>query len=51
MSSDGAGVPWKELTSISEGPNRVGVTPHLSVETDPVSKMLCFLVSRILDNG
>jgi hypothetical protein len=39
--------------ALSKGPNRVGVSPlpHLRTETDPVSETLCFLVSRILDNG
>jgi hypothetical protein len=32
---------WFEVRS-SKGPNRIGVSsPHLKVETDPVSKMLC----------
>jgi hypothetical protein len=25
--------------------------PHLRTETDPISETLCFLVSRILDDG
>jgi hypothetical protein len=37
--------------ALFEGLDRVGVFPHLRMETDPVSEMLCFLVSRILDNG
>jgi hypothetical protein len=38
--------------ALSEGPNRVGVFPlHLRLETDPVSEMFCFLVSRIPDDG
>jgi hypothetical protein len=38
--------------ALSKGPNWVGVfPPHLRMETDPVSEMLCFLVSRILDDG
>jgi hypothetical protein len=36
--------------ALSKGLNRVRVFPHLKMETDPVSKMLCFLVSRILDD-
>jgi hypothetical protein len=35
----------------SEGPNRVGVFPSLRTATDPVSKTLCSLLSRIPDNG
>jgi hypothetical protein len=27
---------------LSKGPNRVGVSPHLKTETDPVSEMSCF---------
>jgi hypothetical protein len=38
--------------SLSKGPKRVGVfPPHLRTETDPVSETLCFLVSRIPNDG
>jgi hypothetical protein len=34
--------------ALSKGPNRIGVfPPHLTMERDPVSETLCFLVSRI----
>jgi hypothetical protein len=38
--------PYKE-------PNRENLfcVPHLRMNTDPVSKMLCFLVFRISDDG
>jgi hypothetical protein len=36
----------------SKGPNWVyAFPPHLKTETDSVSETLCFLVSRILDDG
>jgi hypothetical protein len=35
--------------ALAKGHNRVGV--FLRMETDPVSKTLCFLVFRILDDG
>jgi hypothetical protein len=35
-------VLWLRL-ALSEGPNRVGVLPHLRTETDPVSQTLCSL--------
>jgi hypothetical protein len=28
--------------ALSKGPNRVGVSPHLRTETDPVSETSCF---------
>jgi hypothetical protein len=52
------GVPLKELISIT-GKLRLALrdptdwmssSPHLKMETDPVSKKLCSLVFRILDN-
>jgi hypothetical protein len=41
------------FNALSKRPNRVGVFPpaHLRTETDPVSETLCFLVSRIPDDG
>jgi hypothetical protein len=30
--------------ALCKGPNRVGVSPHLRTETDPVSETLCSLV-------
>jgi hypothetical protein len=41
------------LKAFSKGPNRIGVspTPHLRTETDPVSETVCFLVSRIPNDG
>jgi hypothetical protein len=44
---------WTGLP-LSKGPNWVGIfppPPHLRMETDPVSETLCFLVSRIPDDG
>jgi hypothetical protein len=35
------GVQWLRL-ALSKGPNRVGVSLHLRMETDPVSEMSCF---------
>jgi hypothetical protein len=29
---------------VVQGPNRVGVFPHLRTETDPVSETLCFFI-------
>jgi hypothetical protein len=44
-------VQWLRL-AFSKKHNRVGVfAPHLRTETDPVSETLCFLVSRIPDDG
>jgi hypothetical protein len=43
-------VQWLKL-AFSKGPNRVGVSPHVRTETDPVSETLCFLVYRIPDDG
>jgi hypothetical protein len=38
--------------TLSKGPNGSGVTsPHLRMETDPVSKTLCSLVFRIPGDG
>jgi hypothetical protein len=38
--------------SLSKGPNRIGVSlPHMRTETDPVAEPLCFIVSRIPDDG
>jgi hypothetical protein len=43
--------------ALSKVPNRGGIIPpphhhhHQRTETDPVSETLCFLVSRILDDG
>jgi hypothetical protein len=38
--------------ALSKGQNRVGVsTSHLRTETDTVSETLCFLVTRIPDDG
>jgi hypothetical protein len=38
--------------ALSKGPNKVGVSsPHLRTETDTFSETLCFLVSRIPDDG
>jgi hypothetical protein len=34
------------LLALSMGPNRVPPSPHLRMETDPVSEMLWFLVFR-----
>jgi hypothetical protein len=36
--------------ALSKGPNRVGVSPHLRTETDPVSETSCFLVRRTPDD-
>jgi hypothetical protein len=35
------------------GPNRVDISssPHLRMETDPLSETFCFLVSRIPHDG
>jgi hypothetical protein len=46
------GCPIIEV-NLSKGPSeQVSPPPHLrSRETDAVSKMLCFLVFRILDDG
>jgi hypothetical protein len=42
---------WLRL-ALSKGPNRVGVSPpHLRTETNAISETLCFLVSRIPDDG
>jgi hypothetical protein len=35
--------------ALSKGPNRVGVSPHLRTETDPVSETSCFLSSNSLE--
>jgi hypothetical protein len=47
-------VPYKELTStptlIGRDPTEC-LPPHLRMETEPVSEMLCFLSSRIPDDG
>jgi hypothetical protein len=32
---------WTPMDGI-KGPNRVGVSPHLRTETDPVSETSCF---------
>jgi hypothetical protein len=37
--------------ALSKGPNRVGVSPHLRTETDPVSETPYFLFFRIQDDG
>jgi hypothetical protein len=38
--------------ALCKRPNRVDVfLPHLRTEIDPVSEMLCFLISRIPDGG
>jgi hypothetical protein len=50
-SSGGGGRHISVGSALSKWPNRVGVIlPHQRTETDPVSEMLCFLVSRILDD-
>jgi hypothetical protein len=36
-------VQWLRL-ALSKGPNRVGVFPHLRMETDPVFEKLCFFI-------
>jgi hypothetical protein len=36
--------------ALSKRPNRVGVSPHLRTETDPVSETSCFS-SNYLDSG
>jgi hypothetical protein len=44
-------VHWLRL-ALSKGPNTKYVSsPHLRTETDPLSETLCFLVSRIPDDG
>jgi hypothetical protein len=43
-------VQWLRL-ALSNGPNRVGVSPHLRAETDPVSETSCFLPSNSLESG
>jgi hypothetical protein len=43
-------VQWLRLT-LSKGPNRVGVSLHLRMETDPVSETSCFLSSNSLESG
>jgi hypothetical protein len=41
-----------ERLALSEGPNRVGVCPHLRTETDPVSETSCFFSSfNSLESG
>jgi hypothetical protein len=42
-------IQWLRL-GFSKGPNRVGVSPHLRTETDPVSEMLRFS-SNYLESG
>jgi hypothetical protein len=37
--------------SSTKGPKRVGVSPRLRTETDPVSEMSCFLSSNYLESG
>jgi hypothetical protein len=37
--------------ALSKGPNRVGVSPHLRMETDQVSEMSCFLFPNYLESG
>jgi hypothetical protein len=49
-SSGEGGGPMVEVT-LSKGPNKVAVSPHLRTETDPVSETLCFPVFRIPGNG
>jgi hypothetical protein len=44
--------PLERGLAPSMGSSRVRVfLPHLRVETDPVSETLCFIVSRIQDDG
>jgi hypothetical protein len=55
-SDDGGGKTPTQLgplrLALSKGPNWVGVfSSHLRTETDPVFETLCFLVSRIPDDG
>jgi hypothetical protein len=40
-----------EGLAIFKGPNKVDVSTHLKTETHPVSETLCFIASRILDDG
>jgi hypothetical protein len=43
---------YPAILALSKRPNWVGVfPPHLRTETDLVSETLCFLVSRIPDDG
>jgi hypothetical protein len=37
--------------ALSKGPNRVGVSPHLRTETEPVPETSCFLSSNYLETG
>jgi hypothetical protein len=36
---------------LSKGPNRVGVSPHVRLETDPVSEKSCFYLLNSLQSG
>jgi hypothetical protein len=40
----------KEGLAITKGPSKVDVSPHLKMETDPISET-CFVASRIPDDG
>jgi hypothetical protein len=45
-------VSLKVSLCLCKAPNRIGCfLPHLRMETDPVSEMLCFLAFRIWDDG
>jgi hypothetical protein len=43
--------PLERMIEVSSFKDTVSPSPHLKMETDPVSETLCFLVFRILDNG
>jgi hypothetical protein len=35
------------MLALSKGLSRLGISPHLKTETEPVSETLCFLVFEI----
>jgi hypothetical protein len=39
---------WGLRLALSKGPNRIGVSPHLRTETDPVSETSCLFFFLVI---